>query len=633
MSIRTLWRVCSLVAVFCLSTAVNAAIENGTYTIVSKYSGKLVEVGNGDTSDGANINQWPGNGHPTQHWVITHISGDDYSVINAHSGRAMEVYGFDTADGANIAQWTYWGGASQIWTITDQGSGYYSFINKHSGKALDLLGWDTSDGANIGQWSWWGGDAQLWSLNQLARSVPQSISFASPRFDNIAVHDPSVIRADNQYYVFGSHLSAARSGYLTSWERVADGVYPSNPLFNDVTSELSEALSWAQTSTLWAPDVIQLNGQYLMFYNACRGDAPRSAMGIATASDIEGPYSDQGIFLKSGMWGEPSEDGAIYDATVHPNVVDPVVFRGADNRLWMTYGSYSGGIFIMELDPNTGFPYPGQGYGKHLLGGNHSRIEAAYTIYAPETGYYYMFVSYGGLASDGGYNIRVSRATSPDGPYYDANGTNMANVKGAPGTIFDDASIAPHGVKLMGNYLFANSNSQLGYVSPGHNSAYRKDDTGQYFVFFHTRFPNRGEEHEVRVHEFFINQAGWPVIAPLRYAEKVDSSNSGRTREQLEAVYAGEIPGTYQLVNHGKDITANIKGSSNIQLNAGGGISGAQSGTWVYNEVTRAATVTLNGTSYQGVVSKQWNQVRSRYEVTFSALSDDGTAVWGIKSN
>lgn len=287
----------------------------------------------------------------------------------------------------------------------------------------------------------------------------------------------------------------------------------------------------------------------------------------------------------------------------------------------------------MELDPNTGFPYPGQGYGKHLLGGNHSRIEAAYTIYAPETGYYYMFVSYGGLASDGGYNIRVSRATSPDGPYYDANGTNMANVKGAPGTIFDDASIAPHGVKLMGNYLFANSNNQLGYVSPGHNSAYRKDDTGQYFVFFHTRFPNRGEEHEVRVHEFFINQADWPVIAPLRYAEKVDSSNSGRTREQLEAVYAGEIPGTYQLVNHGKDITANIKGSSNIQLNAGGGISGAQSGTWVYNEVTRAATVTLNGTSYQGVVSKQWNQVRSRYEVTFSALSDDGTAVWGIKSN
>lgn len=632
MSVQLFRRACSLAVSYCLLvlSASAFALENGTYTITSKFSGKLVEVGNADTSDGANINQWPANGHPTQQWVITHLSGDDYSVINAHSGRAMEVYGFDSADGANISQWNYWGGAAQVWTITEQGDGNYAFINKHSGKALDLLGWDTSDGANIGQWSWWGGDAQLWSLQQVSSSNPQYINYASPSFDNIAVHDPSVIRADGQYYVFGSHLSAARSDYLTSWTRVADGVFPNNPLFNDVTSELSEALTWAETDTLWAPDVVELNGQYLMYYNACRGDAPRSAMGIASASSIEGPYSDQGLILKSGMWGQASEDGAIYDATIHPNAVDPVVFRGADNRLWMTYGSYSGGIFIMELDPNTGFPYPGQGYGTHLLGGNHARIEAAYTIYAPETGYYYMFVSYGGLAANGGYNIRISRATSPAGPYYDANGTNMATVKGAEGTVFDDASIAPHGVKLVGNHLFANSNNELGYVSPGHNSAYHKADTDQYFIFFHTRFPGRGEQHEVRVHEFFFNEADWPVVAPLRYAEKVAG---GYSREALEAVYASEIPGSYQLINHGKDISASIKSSSDIALNAGGSISGAQSGSWVYNEVTRAITVNLNGTSYQGVVSRQWNQVRSRYEVTFTALSGDGTAVWGINAD
>ena len=635
MMIPLFWRACSLLvtcACLILSTTVHA-IENGTYTITSKYTGKLVEVGNADTADGANINQWPGNGHPTQQWVITHLSGNDYSVINAHSGRAMEVYNFDTSDGANISQWTYWGGNAQIWTITEQSGGYHALINKHSGKALDLLNWDTSDGANIGQWSWWGGDAQLWSLENVVGESGQNVSYESPNFSNIAVHDPSVIRAGSQFYVFGSHLSAARSSDLTSWVRVADGVHSANPLFNNVTTELSEALSWAETSTLWAPDVIELNGQYLMYYNACRGDSPRSAMGIATASNIEGPYSNQGLFLKSGMWGQASADGSIYDATIHPNVVDPVVFRGADNRLWMTYGSYSGGIFIMELNPSTGFPYAGQGYGTHLLGGNHARIEAAYTIYAPETGYYYMFVSYGGLAADGGYNIRVSRATSPTGPYYDANGTNMATVKGAAGTIFDDASIAPHGVKLMGNYLFANSNNELGYVSPGHNSAYRDTDTGQYFILFHTRFPGRGEEHEVRAHEFFLNEAGWPVVAPLRYAQKVDSGNSGLSAAALEAIFASEIPGTYQWINHGKDISATIKGSSDIYLNENGTISGAESGNWVYNQVTRAITVNVAGAGYQGVVSRQWNQIRNRYEVTMSALSGDGTAVWGIKSN
>ena len=35
-----------------------------------------------------------------------------------------------------------------------------------------------------------------------------------------------------------------------------------------------------------------------------------------------------------------------------------------EGKLWMVYGSYSGGIYIMEMDPNTGFPLPDQGYDK-----------------------------------------------------------------------------------------------------------------------------------------------------------------------------------------------------------------------------------------------------------------------------
>lgn len=72
------------------------------------------------------------------------------------------------------------------------------------------------------------------------------------------------------------------------------------------------------------------------------------------------------------------DDEEIYDATQKPNVVDPDVFFDKEGRLWMIYCSYSGGIFIMELDVNTGFPLPDQGYGKKLLGANHARIEAPY---------------------------------------------------------------------------------------------------------------------------------------------------------------------------------------------------------------------------------------------------------------
>lgn len=464
--------------------------------------------------------------------------------------------------------------------------------------------------------------------------VSTPINLVSPSFTNIAVHDPSVIFANNQYYVFGSHLSVAKSPDLMRWTRVAEGVNSSNPIFNNVNNELSEALSWAQTTTLWAPDVAYVNGRYLMYYNACKGDSPVSALGIASSSKIEGPYSDNGLILRSGMWGQISEDGTVYNALVHPNTVDPSVFYDNSNRLWMIYGSYSGGIFIMQLNASTGFPLSGQGYGKHLMGGNHSVIEGAYVIYGPETNYYYMFVSFGGLDAAGGYNIRVSRSRNPNGPYVDAKGTDMRNVKANPNLpLFDTASLAPHGVKLMGNYVFAGTNNQLGYVSPGHNSAYRKAATGQYFLIFHTRFPGRGEEHEVRTHEFFFNADGWPVVSPLRYAEKIDANDPARSRSALEAVAANEIPGTYQLINHGKEISATIKSSSNIQLASGGGISGALSGSWTFDTNTRATTVVLGGVTYRGVISRQWNQVRNRFEVTFTALSSDGTAVWGIKSS
>jgi len=62
------------------------------------------------------------------------------------------------------------------------------------------------------------------------------------------------------------------------------------------------------------------------------------------------------------------------------------------------------------MNPSTGKQYPGQGYGKKLLGANHSRIEGPYIQYSPDTGYYYLFLSFGGLTADGGYNIRVARS-------------------------------------------------------------------------------------------------------------------------------------------------------------------------------------------------------------------------------
>lgn len=452
-----------------------------------------------------------------------------------------------------------------------------------------------------------------------------------PAFKNVSVHDPSVIKVDDTYYVFGSHLQVAKSKDLISWDSVASGVTDDNPVVPNVTKEFAEALQWAQTDTLWAADVIQLaDGKFYMYYNACKGDSPRSALGVAVADNIEGPYKDQGLLLKSGMWDEISEDGTIYDATKHPNVVDPDVFYDKDGKLWMVYGSYSGGIFILEMDETTGKPLPNQGYGKKLTGGNHSRIEAPYMLYSPETDYYYLYLSYGGLAADGGYNIRVARSKTPDGPFYDAEGNDMIKVmadKDKP--LFDDKSIEPFGVKLLGNYLFERqigdpgTGQGTGYVSPGHNSAYYDEETGKHFLIFHSRFPNRGEEHEVRVHEMHMNSEGWPVVSPYRYAGM--ESDSVQVTEQSAA-------GSYKWVNHGKDITAEIKSSQIVQFATNGQVTGAVTGTWSLLEDNKVR-ITSNNVVYEGVFTQEWDADSQQNVLTFSALSSSGVAVWGSQMN
>ncbi|WP_328285299.1 LamG-like jellyroll fold domain-containing protein [Paenibacillus alkaliterrae] len=448
-----------------------------------------------------------------------------------------------------------------------------------------------------------------------------------PVFRDASVHDPSVIKVDDTYYVFGSHLAAAKTKDLMQWDLVAAGANVNNPLFENVVEELKETFAWAQSDTLWAADVIQLSdGRFYMYYNACKGDSPRSALGVAVADHIEGPYEDLGILLKSGMWGQPSEDGTIYDARKHPNVVDPDVFFDKNGKLWMMYGSYSGGIFILEMDSATGKPMPDQGYGKKLIGGNHSRIEGAYILYSPETDYYYMYLSFGGLDAVGGYNIRVARSQNPDGPYYDAEGNDMINVKADPSRpIFDDRSIEPFGVKLMGNFLFdrkigdPGTGIGTGYVSPGHNSAYYDPETGKQFLIFHTRFPQRGEAHEIRVHQMFMNSDGWPVVAPYRYAG-----------ETIDKVYREDVVGDYKLVNHAKDISAAIKNSQFIRLNKNSEISGEVSGTWERTAHNKAK-LTVDGIVYDGVFLRQWDPASASYVMTFTALSKQGVAIWGSK--
>ena len=458
---------------------------------------------------------------------------------------------------------------------------------------------------------------------------PHHSDLPDPDFTEVSVHDPSVIVTENDFYIFGSHLAAARTRDLIGWASVADLVTPENPLFDDVTAELAEAFAWANSDTLWAADVSETaDGRFRMYYCACEGSSPRSAMGTAIAGRIEGPYSDEGIFLRSGMWDEPSEDGTIYDAQVHPNVIDPHAFVDASGRHRLVYGSYSGGIFLLDLDPSTGWPLPGQGYGVHLCGGNHARIEAPYILHSEQTGYYYLLLTFGGLDADGGYNIRVGRSRDVAGPYLDPMGQDLREAKADPELpLFDDVSIEPFGAKLMGNHQFtgfADGGAGQGYVSPGHVSAWSDPTTQESFLFFHTRFPETGEMHQVRVHRIHFSRDGWPVLSPHRYGGEPAAPTP------RPGLHRRDVEGTWQLIDHGRAISPEIVGSRTIELHRNGRISGAVSGRWRLEGRYRAV-ILLDDVRYDGVLAIGWHDELEAWTPTFSVLGPDGRALWGTR--
>lgn len=441
-------------------------------------------------------------------------------------------------------------------------------------------------------------------------------------FNNVSVHDPSIVKVDDTYYIFGSHLAVAKTTDLKNWTSVADGVTKDNKVIPDAMTEMSEAFTWAKTRTFWAPDVIQLeDGRFYHYYCNCEGSSPLSALGVAVSDNIEGPYKDLGLILKSGMTDEPSENGDKYDARIHPNAIDPDVFYDKDNRLWMMYGSYSGGIYILELDKKTGFPLE-SGYGKKLLGENHLRIEGSFVQYSKETDYYYMFLSFGGLDRNGGYNIRIARSKNPDGPYYDYEGNDMIDCKGAKGSFFDDQAAQEYGSKLMGSYHWNSAEGEdntkkYGYLSPGHNSTIYDEETGKYFLIFHARFEGRGEFHEVRVHQMFLNEDGWFVVAPYRY---VDETIGTYSKE--------EVTGAYKVINHQKDISAKIKRSENIILMEDNTVIGDWHGFWELKD-DNTCILTIDQVEYKGVFLKQWDELGLKNVMTFTVLSKEGKSIWG----
>jgi arabinan endo-1,5-alpha-L-arabinosidase len=208
--------------------------------------------------------------------------------------------------------------------------------------------------------------------------------------------------------------------------------------------------AWAGSVFLWAPEVHHIDGRYVMYYTASSTATGGSAIGVATASSPAGPWKDSGGPIAGPR---PNPAGGYFDT------IDPDEIQAPDGQRYLYYGSFSGGIWVVPLEPDGLSVKPRSTPVQVAASG---RYEGTSVVY--HDGYYYLFASSGSCCAgpNTGYEEVVGRSTSPLGPFVDQLGIPL--TKGA-GTVV----------------LATNGND---FVGPGGGTVFQ-DSAGRYWLIFH----------------------------------------------------------------------------------------------------------------------------------------------------
>lgn len=339
-------------------------------------------------------------------------------------------------------------------------------------------------------------------------------------------HDPGMMwdPRSRRYYSYSTDCFLPKAGLK---EKIGIPVRVSDDLvhFSYQGTVLSPAAirqgrdngAYPATKGFWAPYGEYVHGEYRLYYSATRDfGSSESRIWLAVSQDPLGPFENRGVVADT--WG--TDDSL-------PNAIDPHVLHAGEED-YLVYGSFFGGIYMKRLCPETGLA---QNPDPHFLGKCVAHQmpppalegpEGPAAMYCPETGYYYLFLSYGWLGD--GYDIRVGRAADPLGPYLDWHGRDLAGQT--------------PGLKLAGSWIFRAKAPQVkkgngwrwgGLRGPGHGVPFHDPVTGRYFFVHHIRDGNPGDcrydpvydRYSYRHHYmvvrpmFFVD--GWPVLGPEPY--------------------------------------------------------------------------------------------------------------------
>jgi hypothetical protein len=142
------------------------------YRIVSLDSGKVLDVTDSSTDNGAKIVINATSDSESQQWKKVKV-GDYVKLVNRKSGRVLDVPDLSKEEGVDLIQWDDNGGDNQQWTLEkpakDKSDKGVFIKSRCSDLVLDVAEAAQADGSRVIQWGYHGGKNQLWDLQEIKK--------------------------------------------------------------------------------------------------------------------------------------------------------------------------------------------------------------------------------------------------------------------------------------------------------------------------------------------------------------------------------------------------------------------------------------------------------------------------------
>lgn len=189
-------------------------LADGTYTIQSSVNSRYVlDIANGSTASGANVQLYQSNDTPAQQFKVTHDSQGYVTFTNVKSGKVLDVYNGTAKNGNNVWQFTSNNSRAQKWIVRKDGNGYSIISALNSNYVLNIANGKAYNGNNVELYSYSGSSSNRWLFNKSVSKEEKILSIANANRLAIADGTYEIRSAKNNGFVLdvsnGSTLAGA----------------------------------------------------------------------------------------------------------------------------------------------------------------------------------------------------------------------------------------------------------------------------------------------------------------------------------------------------------------------------------------------------------------------------------------